>query len=59
MGGLWFAVVLIAVAVAFFVASVRVGMLLGRLMDRRLYDEPRVYARTDDGTDSPEEDPSE
>jgi NADH:ubiquinone oxidoreductase subunit 3 (subunit A) len=53
------AVALVAVAVAAFVASVRVGMLLGRRMDRHLEAGAAVEAGADVSSASSEEDSRE
>jgi hypothetical protein len=50
---------LLTIAVVAFVGSIRVGMLLGRLMDRRLSVEPGIDGETDAKRDSPEEDERE
>jgi hypothetical protein len=59
MEGLGAAAVLLAIAIVGFVGSVRVGMLLGRSIDRRLSVEPGSDGETDEKRDSPEEDERE
>jgi hypothetical protein len=54
MGPVLFGVVFVALAVAAFVASVRVGMLLGRRLDGHLESAATAKSPSDESLDSPE-----